>query len=309
MSGTLEFYNRLSDDLLANQMGVPTEGFGYSTLTFNNGAMRNRGFELTLTGDVMQRDDFNWNMGFLFSYNKNKVTKSKAVAPVYYLQIDYPEAYPREDKPYNGIYAYKWAGLSAEGEPQIYDKDGNVTTTDYTDLEAIHYAGTTVPVYSGSFTNVLTYKNWELSVQMLYEGGHKFRSTNIPVISMDNAYTTSTISITNKDIMDAWEKPGDEAHTDVPRLLFGFSDGFNYDRESIYDGADIHVLDASKITFNNISLSYKLPSVWVKKAGLSSAKLQFNVENAGTIAFDKDAGYMLGTKDKPNYVLGLYLNF
>ena len=309
MSGTLEFYNRLSDDLLANQMGVPTEGFGYSTLTFNNGAMRNRGFELTLTGDVMQRDDFNWNMGFLFSYNKNKVTKSKAVAPVYYLQIDYPASYPREGKPYNGIYAYKWAGLSAEGEPQIYDKNGNVTTTDYTDLEAIHYAGTTVPVYSGSFTNVLTYKNWELSVQMLYEGGHKFRSTNIPVISMDNAYTTSTISVTNKDIMDAWEKPGDEAHTDVPRLLFGFSDGFNYDRESIYDGADIHVLDASKITFNNISLSYKLPSVWVKKAGLSSAKLQFNVENAGTIAFDKDAGYMLGTKDKPNYVLGLYLNF
>ena len=47
----------------------------------------------------------------------------------------------------------------------------------------------------------------------------------------------------------------------------------------------------------------------MKKAGLSGAKLQFNVENAGTIAFDKDAGYMLGTKDKPNYVLGLSLNF
>ena len=69
------------------------------------------------------------------------------------------------------------------------------------------------------------------------------------------------------------------------------------------------MLDASKIVFNNISLSYRVPNEWMKKVGLSAAKLQFNVENAGTIAFDKDAGYMLGTKDKPNYVLGLSLNF
>ena len=306
MSGTLEFYNRNSEDLLANQMGVPTEGFGYSTLTFNNGAMRNRGFELTLRGDVINRGGFVWNMGYMLSYNKNKVTKINVEAPVYYLQLDYPESYPREGKPYNAVYAYKWAGLSAEGEPQIYDAEGNVTTTDYTDLDAIHYVGTTVPVYSGSFTNVFTYKNLELSVQMLYEGGHKFRSTNIPTINMGR----TNVSVTNKDIMHAWEQPGDEAVTDVPRILFsGISEAYNYDRESIYRGADIHVFDASKIVFNNISLSYRVPNEWVKKAGLSGAKLQFNVENAGTIAFDKDAGYMLGTKDKPNYVLGLSLNF
>ena len=141
---------------------------------------------------------------------------------------------------------------------------------------------------------------------MLYEGGHKFRSTNIPTINMGR----TNVSVTNKDIMHAWEQPGDEAVTDVPRILFsGISEDYNYDRESIYRGADIHVLNASKIVFNNISLSYRVPNEWVKKAGLSGAKLQFNVENAGTIAFDKDAGYMLGTKDKPNYVLGLSLNF
>ena len=242
----------------------------------------------------------------MLSYNKNKVTKINVEAPVYYLQLDYPESYPREGKPYNAVYAYKWAGLSAEGEPQIYDAEGNITTTDYTNLDAIHYVGTTVPVYSGSFTNVFTYKNLELSVQMLYEGGHKFRSTNIPAINMGR----TDVSVTSKDIMNAWEQPGDEATTDIPRILFnGISEDYNYDRESIYRGADIHVLNASKIVFNNISLSYRVPNEWVKKAGLSGAKLQFNVENAGTIAFDKDAGYMLGTKDKPNYVLGLSLNF
>ena len=309
LSGSFEVYNKKSVDLLANQMGVPTEGFGYRTLTFNNGAMRNRGFELTLRGDVFRETAFKWNMGFLLGYNKNKVTKINVEAPVYYLQIDYPEAYPVQGNPYNGIYAYKWVGLSETGEPQIYDKDGNVTTTDYTDLEAIHYIGTTVPVYSGSFTNVLNYKNFELSIQMLYAGGHKVRNTNIPQINMGGPYSSTIVSMTNKDIRKRWKQAGDEKYTDVPRVLFGYSPDYNSARESIYRGADIHVWDASYIKINNISLTYRMPDEWAKKIGFGGARIQFNIENLATIAFDSKAGYLLGSKDKPNYVCGLYLNF
>ena len=39
------------------------------------------------------------------------------------------------------------------------------------------------------------------------------------------------------------------------------------------------------------------------------ARLQFNVENVATFAFDSKANYDLGGKVKPNYVWGLYLNF
>ena len=49
----VEYYNKSGVDLLANTNGVPTEGFGFSTYTMNNGKMRNRGFELTLSGDVI----------------------------------------------------------------------------------------------------------------------------------------------------------------------------------------------------------------------------------------------------------------
>lgn len=111
-----------------------------------------------------------------------------------------------EGNSYNGIYAYKWAGLSETGEPQIYDKDGNITTTDYTDLEAIHYVGTTVPEYSGSFTNVFNYKDFELSIQMLYAGGHKIRNTNIPKINMGDPYSNGIIDMTSKDIRKRWKQ-------------------------------------------------------------------------------------------------------
>ncbi|MFR7812209.1 MAG: hypothetical protein ACLU4N_24890 [Butyricimonas faecihominis] len=45
-----------------------------------------------------------------------------------------------------------------------------------------------------------------------------------------------------------------------------------------------------------------------EKIGLAG-EVQFNIENLATIAFDRKAGYLLGSKDKPNYVCGLYLNF
>ena len=54
LNGSIEFYNKMGTDLLANTMGVPTEGFGYTTYSINNGKMRNRGVELTLNGQIVR---------------------------------------------------------------------------------------------------------------------------------------------------------------------------------------------------------------------------------------------------------------
>ena len=58
LNGSIEYYNKSGVDLLANTNGVPTEGFGFSTYTMNNGKMRNRGFELTLSSDVIMGKDW-----------------------------------------------------------------------------------------------------------------------------------------------------------------------------------------------------------------------------------------------------------
>jgi len=305
LSGTIELYNKKSVDLLANQMGVPTEGYGYSTLTFNNGSMENKGIEMTLQGSIIQQKNLRWESEFIFGYNKNEVTKINVKAPVYFLQLDYPQAYPIVGNSYTGIYAYKWAGLSDKGEPQIYTVNGEKSTTDYMNMDNIFYCGTTVPKYSGSFRNTITYKNFDFSLQLLYAGGHKIRNTVVPGINM-----SSTISVTSKDIVNRWKQAGDEKITDVPRLLFqGNSNDYNYYRERIYNNSDIHVLDASYIKINNISISYHVPSEWSKKFKINNARMQFNVENLYTFAFENKASYMLGGKNKPTYVLGIYLNF
>lgn len=306
LNGTIDVYNKKSEDLLAYINGSPTQGFGTSTLTTNNGAMTNRGVEVTLRGDIIRKGGFTWNSTLLYAYNKNKVTQINVKAPSYTSQISFPLSYPTKGEPLNGIYGYKWAGLNENGDPQVYNADGEIVSTAVTDLEAIRYFGTTVPSHSGTFTNVFSYRNFEVSAMLLFEAGHKIRETNIPQINM----TDGRIVTTAKDIAYRWRNPGDQATTDVPRLLFS-DDKVNYNtyRTTLYENSDKFIYNASNIKLRNISVAYRLPESICKRLMASSVKLQFNVENVATLAFDKKAHYVLGGKIKPNYVCSININF
>lgn len=306
LTGTFDYYNKYSTDLLANISGSPTQGFGYSTLTTNNGKMVNRGFEISLQGNIIQKKDFSWKSTLLYALNKNKVKQVYIEAPNYDSRLLFPTSYPTVGNPFNGLYAYRWAGLNEEGDPQVYDAEGNITSEDVRDADAIIYQGTTVPVHSGSFTNVFRYKDFELSALLIFAAGHKIRDPYPPSINMSNG----RIETTNKAIMNRWQKPGDEKTTDVPRLLFSNdTENYNTYRTTLYAYSDLFVYNAANIRINNISLAYRLPSQLCQKVHMSGVKLHFNVENVATIAFDSRAHYALNGKVKPNYVWGVNVNF
>lgn len=307
LSGSIEYYNKYSTDLLAYINGSPTQGFGYSTLTTNNGKMVNRGVEVTLNGEILRQKDFSWNASLLWSYNRNKVKHVSYTPTNWDARITFPTSYPMVGYALNGIYAYHWAGLNESGDPQVYDAEGNVTSDPVQDAEALHYAGTSVPVHSGSLTNVLRYKDFELSAMLVFNFGHKLRSGDIPSINM----ASGRITTTDKSIVDRWTQPGDV--TDVPRLLFSNDKDYQSHRTELYAYSDKFVYSASHIRIDNISLAYRVPAKWCKKVFLSGARLQFNIENAGLWAFDSKARHDLVyngvSRLTPNYVWGLYLNF
>jgi TonB-linked SusC/RagA family outer membrane protein len=313
ISGSLDYYHKEGKDLLASTMGVPTEGFGYSTYAINNGEMTNKGIELSLSADVIRSKDLTWNTSVQYAHNKNKVTYVNVEAPVYYLQLDYPQAYPRIGNPYNAIYSYRWAGLSANGLPQVYNENGEKVLNSPGTLESIVYSGSTVPTYSGSFNNLLEYKNFSFSFLLTFEGGHKMRNTFLPVLG--SAYNgalggyVTQITAVNKDITGRWKNLGDETTTNIPRLVFAEDPAYNSQSADIYQKADINVIDASNIRLRNVSLAYRLPKALIKKANLENLRFQFNVENAFTIAESKEAKYLLNGYRPANYVWGVYLNF
>lgn len=311
LTGTIEYYNKKGTDLLASTMGNPTEGWGYSTYTINNGEMYNRGVEISLSGEILRAKDFSWRANMTYAYNKNKVTYVNVKAPIYILQLDYPYAYPIVGNEYNAIYAYKWAGLSEEGLPQVYNEKGEKVSDQPTTLDAIVYAGTTTPKYSGSFGTSVSYKDFDLSLQFLFAGGHKVRNANPAFLqcSYSSIGYISNIAGASAGLANRWKKAGDEAHTNVPKAVFAESDWSASSLYSTYYYADINILDASYVRLNNISLAYHLPKTVCRSLFMQSARIQANVENPFFWAKSKQAKYQLGGYNATNYVLGIYLNF
>lgn len=68
---TLDLYNKVTDDLLANVPIPISSGFG-STLR-NIGKVRNRGIELDMGVQLLTRDDINYSIGGNISVNRNEV--------------------------------------------------------------------------------------------------------------------------------------------------------------------------------------------------------------------------------------------
>ncbi len=255
---TFEYYQKRSFDLLGNALMDPTLGF--DELLVNAANMRNRGVEINLNADVIRTKDFTWNMDFVFGYNKNKITKNNISdgAP----EINRPtgvlgfvEGYARE-----AIWSYRWAGLDDTGDPQTYDAEGNKTKEAV--LESLVCSGTYLPKYNGSLSANFKYRNFTLMFSFIYNFGHVFR---MEYPEMNPLETTDLSSLVAK----RWQKPGDEATTDIPAMLTWehYLDG--RDRLARYSSNSIRKGDF--IRLREILFNYDLPKNWLKKTPFARA--------------------------------------
>ncbi|WP_286966115.1 SusC/RagA family TonB-linked outer membrane protein [Flavobacterium sp. UBA4854] len=313
LNGSLDLYNKKGEDLLASSQGIPTEGWGYSTYTINNGGMTNKGIEVTLRGTIVKTPSFSWDAAILYANNKNKVDFINVKAPVYYLQLDQAQAFPRVGTSFNSIYGYQWAGLSSTGLPQVYDANGTAVKYNPGQVDAIKDFGSTVPIHSGSFHTSANYKNFSLSALFVYELGHKIKNTFLPMLNNNyngamGGYVTD-ITVVNNHIRDRWQQPGDEAFTNVPRVVYEYEPDFSSDSQTIYSYADINILDASNIRLSNVSLAYQMPKELMKRVKLDGVRFNLNAENVFTAAKSRDAKFLLNGFQSPSFVFGVNVNF
>jgi len=72
ISGSIEYYDRRTSDLLLDLPLPLSTGFGVKTQ--NIGSMKNTGIDLALSGDILRSSrGLNWNLGVVFSTVKNEV--------------------------------------------------------------------------------------------------------------------------------------------------------------------------------------------------------------------------------------------
>ncbi len=170
LNGTIEYYNKVTDDLLYNY-SVPVPPYMYSTMTANVGSMENKGIELTLSGDVIRKNDLRWTLSVNAAHNENKIT-SLSNEEFTTSSIKTGSAWVRggstntthiiqEGYQVGQFYGPECLGIDETGKYIINDMiDGiaGVTITDYT------YIGQAQPKLTYGINSTTTYKNFELSL-------------------------------------------------------------------------------------------------------------------------------------------------
>ncbi|HEY8920306.1 MAG TPA: SusC/RagA family TonB-linked outer membrane protein, partial [Chitinophaga sp.] len=126
VSGTVDYYLKKSSDLLGNSLIDPTIGLSPSII--NKATINNRGIELSLHADWIAHKDFNWNTGLVIARNTSKVLdvyQQGAYSPQTLNVLGYVKGYP-----VGGLFAYRDAGLSNAGFPQVKNEKGKIYQTD-----------------------------------------------------------------------------------------------------------------------------------------------------------------------------------
>lgn len=277
LSGTLEYFNKSSYDLLYNVPLPVSSGIDFKSM--NIGTAYNRGIELQLSGTWLQKKNLSWNTTLNWTTFTNRIT-SQPQAEI----IDDV----RKRMVGRSIYDYwlrQWYGVDPADGAGLYVADkfvagssritakGDTVTTDYSNAR-LAWAGTAIPKFYGSISNTVTYKNFKLS--FLISGQLGGKTYDAPYAALMNSGNYGQALHT--DMMRRWQKPGDV--TDVPRMDFAQLN--NYGAQSTR-----FLVSSSYLSFRSVSLTYTLSAAATSALHLQNATVYLTGENLGWITARK----------------------
>ena len=295
LSGEIDFYHKNTTNLLGQAPVDPTTGF--TTVLSNIGSLTNTGVEFTLNSTNVSAGSFEWTTDFNMTYNRNKLVDmyvEPPTSPYRMIEYNYWKGYP-----FGTVFAYRWGGLDPkDGMPRALDSAGNAgrSISDIDTIDAVRFAGTTVPPVFGSLNNAFRWKNWDLSLSFIYNLGHVMRN------DINDKFSYRLERNLHNDFAKRWKQPGDEAFTDVPAYYSLRNTEINEtDVLLLYRYADINVLSASYIKLREMSLGYRLPSVACKALHVQGVTTRLQASNLATIAFngqgiDPEAFFFSGSR-------------
>lgn len=319
ISGSVDVYSRKTSDLLANLRLNPFGGF--ERATGNIGEVQNKGVELVVNSSNNLFAGFMLSSRLTLAYNYNKLVEYTApssyaitapgkIASTYYI-----------GSALSPLFAYRYAGLDALGDPQIIVGDGKVTkANNVATIDDVVFMGSMIPKFSGGFSNTLTWKGVSASINMIYNLGHVMRrDINTFYNGRLTGSTGSFSGNISRDFLNRWQKPGDEAFTNIPSYV---SDGFiNFSRRTLdyYRYADINVVSASYIKIRDITLSYQFTAEVLRKLHIAQLSIfgqatNFMVWKANKYNIDPEyQEFSFGIRGLPpythSYTFGLNFNF
>ena len=285
------WYKSKNKDLI---MSIPTEpGTGFSSITLNAGTIQNKGVELTLRGKPVVSKDFNWNVIVNFSANRNKVLSiySGLTELVGGSSYGYGGSGPTfkyvPGQPVGDIYGTSWQRYYGKATPDSLYIDPSLPMVIGANGFPVRnrqqkVVGNSLPKWIGSINNTLSYKNWSLSFLIdTHQGLKKWNQLDNFMAAFGIAKYTE-----NRDQTIVFPGVHADGTANTTPVYLGQGkgpDGKNYGAgyyRNVYRGVtEEFVQNASWVRLRTLSLSYTLPSKWLKGSFVKGATVSFTGNN------------------------------
>ncbi|MEG1290577.1 MAG: TonB-dependent receptor, partial [Bacteroidales bacterium] len=307
LSASVEWYRRVTDDMLMSYPIAMSLGFtGYNK---NIGSMLNTGVEVSLSGNIIQKEKFNWNMTLMGSTVHNEVLKlTEGGTP-----IKSNTTIIQEGEPINSFYLAKSAGVDPANGDKLYqvwkenektkEKEYYITNSKSVASSCKEVAGSRIPDLYGSIGNDFKIGNFDVNMLFTYSIGGKI---------LDNAYYSYLYNqyagtAGHVDREKAWKNPGDI--TSIPRIDISGSTDLIYTADNL--------INASYFAIKSVTLGYSLPSKWMKAINMQSIRFTVSGDNLYLCSarkglnpqynFSGNTGY--GYTPERTFSFGIEINF
>lgn len=302
-----DYYNKISKNFLLGATLPAFAGYsnGANSQYQNAGSIRNRGFEFTINTVNISNKNFGWKTSFNISFNQGKILSFNSQIQSISTPVPLPGV-STANRPIGWIaqigssisdfYGFKWGGVyqfqdfdklangnyvlkngistysttvqPGDAKYQDINGDGVISDADRT------YLGSPLPVHLGGFSNIFSYKNFDLSIFMQWSYGSKILNANKIVFEQGyyTPYSNQFASFNNR-----WTP--DNPTNDLPRAQISRGDAGNPNPRI----SSRVIEDGSFIRLKTISLGYTLAKNVLPKIGLSDVKLNLSAQNILTL--------------------------
>lgn len=295
----LEFYRRITDDML---MDIPYSATtGYGSGWGNVGKLRNQGVELQLSHDIYQSSNAVWSVYGNVSYNDSEILALYGSTTEYAVgDIGLRHAVGHK---FGELAIVEFAGVDErDGEPMWYDKNGNVTKI-YDATDAQWSGKSFIADWTGGFGSSLVWGNLQVVADFSWVGerwmmvNEKFYTANLQTHAAGQTHY-------ERQLLNMWREPGQK--TNIPKA----GTVWRADSSAFSNGAFLR--------FKNLTISYTIPGQWLGGAEnfIQAVKVYAIGRNLFTltnhVGFDPEylgvstAGTYPGTRQ---YTVGLEVTF
>ena len=297
----LDFYHRKTTDLI-NTVVVPV-GTNFSNKVTNNiGSLHNTGIEFQANWRVIQMKDWNWQIGYNLTWNKNEIDELVASTGEDYKILHGGLALG--DGGSDGIKSWH-VGNAVEAfyvYQQVYDQDGKPIEGQFVDrngdgivnINDRYYYKKSTPDVTMGFTSKLMWKNWDF--------GFSLRASINNYVYNGIEAGNSNLSYNQVYLGKAWHN------------VLGMARPKNWQSQDVRGAlSDYYIQNASFLKCDNITLGYSFSNMFGTKLNgrvYATAQNVFTITKYKGLDPEIDGGYDGNMYPRPFMaIFGLNLNF